>query len=455
MGTSWERLEDFAFLVLGEPRLRVGAHEEKPWPRDKESQLFALLALEQGKPVARYRIEQELWAETERAHPDPVISKLNARLREHDLEHAIARVGTGWRFAAPEADVDCIEAELLVENAREKLEARRPNLAWKDLESAIGLLAEQFFAGAKLSPFIQRKRAELGELLIEARILACETAAAGTDAGWRRVAEREARAALREQPADAALYAALGRLLLDSGRPEDAQDLALAFERETGDRDSLRSLRGAARRGLARDAAVRPPLILSVPRADEEADFVGRDGLLEELEEAAAYSLGDEFAGRALIGEKGVGKSRLAREFAARAHGKGFGVLTVGARRGLSAIDAPCKPLVDALLTWAGKVDLIALQTLDRSAVVELSRFSPELGERLGLEQPFRGRGTDTRLRRGLVDALKGIALLHPTLLVADDLGELDEGTLLCLEDLCANEPPRLMLLATAGNEDL
>lgn len=455
LGTPWERLGDFAFLVLGEPRLKTGTGEARPWPRDKESQLFALLALERGETVARYRIEQELWADTERAHPDPVISKLNTRLRENNLGKVIVRVGTGWRFAATDAYVDCIEAEMLVENARKKLEAQRPDLAWSDLESAIGLLAEEFFAGAKPSPFIERKRVELDDLLTEARVLACEAAAAGADVEWRRIAEREARAALREHPANPAIHAALGWLLLTSGRAEDARDLALAFERKTGDADSLRDLRGAALRDLARDSAARLPLVLAVPRADEEADFVGRDGQLEELEEASMYPLRDEFAGRALVGEKGVGKSRIAREFAARAHGKGFGVLTAGARRGLSAIDAPCKPLVDAVLAWAEKVNPIALQTLDTSAVVELSRFLPELGERLGLEPPFRGRGTDTRLRRGLVDALKGIALLHPTLLVVDDLGDLDEGTILCLEDICASEPPRLMVLVTASDDDL
>ena len=401
LGTSWESLGDFAFLLLGEPRLSVDGSEPKPWPRDKESQLLALLALERGRTVARYRIEQELWGEADQAHPDPVISKLNARLRENDLEDAITRAGTGWRFAATDAYVDCIEAEMLVESARRKLEAGCSDLAWDDLKSAIALLSEEFFAGAKINPFIRRMRAELEELLTEARILACETAGGRANAEWRRIAEREARAAIREQPADEAIYAALGKLLLDSDRHEDARDLVAAFERETGDPESLRDLRAAALRGLAHDSAERPPLILSVPRADEEAEFVGRDRHLEELEEAAMFALQGEFASRALVGEKGVGKSRIAREFGARAHRKGFGVLNAGARRGLSTVDAPCKPLVDAVLVWAGKVDPITLETLDTSAMVELSRFSPELGERLGLEQPFRGRGSDTRLRRG------------------------------------------------------
>jgi tetratricopeptide (TPR) repeat protein/DNA-binding SARP family transcriptional activator len=441
-------------LLLGAPHLRMDGDEAKPWPRDKESQLLALLALERGRTIARYRIEQELWEETERAHPDPVISKLNTRLRESDLGDVIARTGSGWRFTATDAYVDCIEAEMLVENARGKLEAERRDLAWDDLESAIELLSEQFFAGAKISPFIRRMRAELEELLTVARILACETAAGSADAEWCKVAEREARAAIRERPADDEIHAALGRLLLDCDRHEDARDLAAAFERETGDPDSLRDLRAAALRGLARGSSKPPPLILSVPRADEEADFVGRDWHLEQLEAAAMFALQDEFAGRALVGEKGVGKSRIAREFGVCAHQKGFGVLTAGARRGLSAIDAPCKPLVDAVLAWVGKVDPITLETLDTSAMVELSRFSPELGEQLGLEQPYRGRGTDTRLRRGLVDALRGIALVHPTLLVVDDLGELDEGSILCLEEICAIEPPRLMVLATSGDDD-
>ena len=44
---------------------------------------------------------------------------------------------------------------------------------------------------------------------------------------------------------------------------------------------------------------------------------------------------------------------------------------------------------------------------------------------------------------------------MYPTLLVVDDLGELDQGTIACLQEICAIEPSRLMVLATSSDDDL
>lgn len=453
MGTSWDRSGDVGLCLLGKPRLRLPSGRTSVWGSGKEAQLLALLALEREREaVPGYEIQQELWEEGKKTDLGPVVSNLKTRLQEDELDGLVAQSGAGWRFADPEASVDCLEVAELVEAAEHRLAAQKPELAWPELVEAIKLLAEECFAGARgNSPFVDRLRDRMGQLRARARVLACEAATLVEDREWRQVAEREAKAAISEVPFREPPYAALAKLMLASGRHGDALELIRKFEGESleGVSEALLELRSAAMLGRASSSRRPRPLILSVPRADEEAGFVGRDRHLEQLDEAARVALANDFAGRELVGDKGVGKSRIAREFGARAHAKGFAVLTAAAARGPSAIDTPCKPLVDAILAWADGVDTDSLLALDW-ALVELSRFAPELGERLGLERPPEGPGRDIRLRRGLVEAVRRIAKVHPTLLLIDDLGELDPGTRACLAAICSKPPERLMVLATS-----
>src|SRR5947209_4348575 len=108
--------------------------------------------------------------------------------------------------------------------------------------------------------------------------------------------------------------------------------------------------------------------------------LVGRDrplGLLMELVRRA----GDGNGGTALVvGEAGIGKSRLVSEFSRRAVEQGALVLT-GECVGLAEVELPYAPIVAALRIVVRERNEAELTRLFGGARAELARLLPELGE--------------------------------------------------------------------------
>ncbi|MFN0093978.1 MAG: helix-turn-helix transcriptional regulator [Dehalococcoidia bacterium] len=186
---------------------------------------------------------------------------------------------------------------------------------------------------------------------------------------------------------------------------------------------------------MEQTAGPRLPLPPSIARA--RSAFVGRENALERLR-AAFVDVCAEGHGRITLiaGEPGIGKTRLAAEFAAAAHGEGATVLC--GRCDEQAL-LPYQPFVE-LLRYA--VAHAAPETLAAQLAYggpEIARLVPELRERVpGIGEPVTGNpeGDRYRLFDGVCTLLENIARERPLVLVLDDLHWADKPTLLLLRHI-------------------
>ena len=212
---------------------------------------------------------------------------------------------------------------------------------------------------------------------------------------------------------------------------------------------------GLARRGVesAPDDSRRPPLPPALARL-EPRPFVGRAAQLDQLHASWEEISRDQGRVVALVGEPGIGKTRLVARFAARAHADG-GVVLYG--RADEESVSPYQPFVEALRHYAahrpGLRDAVPLPV---GAAEELASLVPELGSRTA-PTVVRGPVTGERSRHELFDAVVRL-LLHAAgsqrlLLVLEDLHWADVPTLLVLRHLLRRGAgSRLLVIATCSD---
>ena len=136
-----------------------------------------------------------------------------------------------------------------------------------------------------------------------------------------------------------------------------------------------------------------------------------------------------------ILGESGVGKSRLAVEAAAEARQRGMAVISV---RCLGRGAEPLLPLKEALAAYLGRTPDQIRRTLARAApalldaVPFIGAFLASIGEKLA-EGSFSLRGVYEELSRILIKATSGNTGLF---LLVDDLHAADPDTLYFLNYL-------------------
>jgi class 3 adenylate cyclase len=154
-----------------------------------------------------------------------------------------------------------------------------------------------------------------------------------------------------------------------------------------------------------------------------------------------------------VVGEPGVGKTRLAAAVAADAASRGFTVLHGCCEEGLAA---PYQPVVEAFAPWlAGCPDAALPRVLgDRTELVDLW---PELSPRLELattRSPDDPEAQRWRLFVAVVGLVRSIAEERPLLLVVDDLQWAEPSTLLLLGHVVRHAVPGVALVATVRRTD-
>lgn len=190
--------------------------------------------------------------------------------------------------------------------------------------------------------------------------------------------------------------------------------------------------------------------VAPVPAAPRDAPLVGRDSELAALRSAWAEAVrGPRLT--VVVGEAGVGKSRVAAEFAdaVRRGGAVVGRARCFASRGRMAL-APVAEWLRSPALRAG------LERLDPVWRAEVARLVPELGTRW--EESSVAPLTDAWQRRRFDEGLARAVLAGETetLLVLDDLQWCDVETLAWLELLVHLEPSaRLLVTATLRAEEL
>jgi class 3 adenylate cyclase/tRNA A-37 threonylcarbamoyl transferase component Bud32 len=185
--------------------------------------------------------------------------------------------------------------------------------------------------------------------------------------------------------------------------------------------------------------------------------FVGRREELEQLKAAFEDVLSGKGALAMLVGEPGIGKTRLAEEFAVYARLRGAQVLTGHSYEG--AVELPYFPFVEALRQYVRtRPDPELRRELGPGApevadlVSEIRRRLPDLPPSPALE----GEAERVRLFESVTSFLQNAAAAGPLVLHLDDLHWADKPSLLLLRYLARNlAGQRLLVVGTYRDVEL
>src|SRR3954469_22428765 len=177
------------------------------------------------------------------------------------------------------------------------------------------------------------------------------------------------------------------------------------------------------------------------------AHLVGRASELGSVDRLLSQVGGGRSASLELVGEPGIGKTRLLAELAARADARGY--LVLSGRAGELELDLPFWVFVDALDEYLHGLDPPRLNALDDDVRAELATVFPSLA---GLAT---GRKTAIqheryRSHRAVSVLLERLAQTQPVVLVLDDLHWADPASIELLGALLHRPPAAQVLLAVA-----
>lgn len=446
--------------------------------------LFAFLVVNRHRPVGRHELIGVLWPDAPPDAPEAGLSTVLARMRRA-LGDGVVTGRAELRFAL-DAEVDTEQAAAAAEAAERALAAGDPRAAMTAAEAALDIIERPLLPGIA-GDWVERLRAELEALepgLLE--VLARAALGAG-DREHLATAERVARTLAERHPFRESGHALLIEI---HGRRGNVAEATLAYDRlrvflrdELGTVPSgavsalheelLRNGRlpgttdagassaplaspapAAAARGGSTNGALPLPVVGGSPATTA---FVGRAAELASLRLSWVQASTGQRRLVLLNGEAGVGKTRLATQFAADVHAAGATVLYGRCEQ------EPLRsyqPFIEALRhglrhgAWAG--DPAAAGDLG-----ELARILPEARPQSAAGVAGAGAAEDPeaeryRLFEAIATLIRRATERAPLLLVLDDLHWIDKPTLLLLRHLLRHpDPARLMVLGMARRVDL
>src|SRR5215471_1586477 len=430
------------------------------FPTKKSRGLLAYLALGHGQVYAREHLASLLWGDS---------SDEEAR---HSLRQALSHLRKALPRARPEilrSDPDgvVLNPTTLDVAAFERFVAEgTPQALARAVELYRGALLEGLsFKEEPWEEWLRAERERLQELAVGAlkKLLARHT-----ETGAGEAAIQIARRLLMLDPHDEAVHRSLMRLYLGQGRRASAlqqyQVCLQTLQRELGVEpeaetrllyqemlpqrvQSPQAPEGAAPRvGRRPQRAPRP---LRASRSTPVAPRVGRAPELDRLNRAMKSA----WAGRgqlvAILGEAGIGKTRLLDE-----------LIEIALRRGAQVVLGRCYE-TEQIFPFDPWVNLLRtairgheLEGLSPRWQAELSRLLPELGE-LGVHPPV-SAGDQLRLFDAVMGFVRYIATHQPLVLLLDDLHWADEMSLRLLSFIVRrSQGAPILIVGTARDDEL
>jgi DNA-binding SARP family transcriptional activator len=427
--------------LLGGLDVMAASGEHLALPSKKAQGLLAYLACKPGQFHLRDALATLLWGDAS-----------DARAR-HSLRQALTDLRRATSAVAPALLLDSSEG-IALDPATVEVDVPRFVALGEQgepaaLEDAAALYRGNLLAGIRVGEpafedWLLGQRERLRELAVSvhARLLAHQM-----KSGPAERAIQTAVALLALDPVQEPVHRMLMRLYARQGRRGAALrqyqlcvgDLARELGVEPED-DTKRLYQEILQSGAAAAAVPAEPT--------SETRVVGRAAELERLRQVLDEALRGEGRAVALLGEAGIGKSRLVAEIVASARARGAGVLLGHAYESQQIL--PLGPWVDAIRA-AG---ILRTQADVAQRRKELARLFPELGTTRPTAMP--AAQDYLRLFEALAQLLAALAAGRPHVVVVEDLHWADEMSVRFLSFLSRRVSRwPVLLVVTAREEEL
>jgi DNA-binding SARP family transcriptional activator len=450
--------------LLGGFEARLGSGPALGFPTRKAQALLAYLALGPDAGQPRDKLTALLWSDSGERQ-----ARQSLRQALFNLRKTLAAAGGAGLLV--EGEVVGLAAAPAVEVDARLFERAVQERSGAAMERAVTLYAGDLLAGLAVNEpafeeWLVAERERLREL---ARGAVTALLSEQTRAGLLQPAVQTALRLLALDPLDEAGHRSLMRLYARQGRRGAAlrqyqvcvdalrRDLGVEPEPETRrvyQEILQRGQAGAPEPGVPAPAArprLRPPRVRAGgPLPD--APLVGREAEVAWLAEALGAAWQGDARVVLVIGEAGIGKSRLVAELAAEAARRDGRVLLAGCHETEQSL--PFRPWVDALREGHALADPDLLAGLTAVWQAELARLFPELG---GPAPPMPTTAADhVRLLEAVAELTSRLTAQRPLLIALEDLHWADEMTLRLLAFLGRRLRGRpVLLVGTAREEEL
>ena len=384
-----------------------------------------------------------------------VVSKLRALLGRLGLDASDALRGGGDSYQlvlSPRPDLDVDAAVAWLAEAESALRLGDHSRALQAAQAAAEVARRPFLPGES-GDWVAQRRNALDSLLLGALEVIAEAAEPP-------VAVRAAEEASALRPLRETSHLKLIRAHLRAG------DRAEALRAYTRCRQLLAEELGvdppaqiqavyleALQEREAAQPTVRPPLP-ALASVRDRGPFAGRRAELARLQDLLARTgSGPRMA--CVCGDPGIGKTRLAAEFA---HAAYLGGAIVLAGRCDREQVVPYQPFAEAVKQLADALPAGALRAITGSWAPDLARLLPQLGARLpGLAAPAAVEPDTARYRlfEGVTAAVVTLSRTAPVVLLIDDLQWADNSTLALLRHMlrCDQRAPLLIVVTCRDSE--
>jgi DNA-binding SARP family transcriptional activator len=437
---------------------------EREWHSRQERRLLVALLSARAMPIPASRLIEWFWPT---ADPETAAVTLRSAISSlrRTLASGVGRAssqyiqtragGYAWNHSA--------DAWIDLEAFYAGVESNDPLRTEADLERAIALYRGDLYEDELDAPWLFAVRGQVRERFLRA---ATELA----ERQIRRAAFLEAIRTAQRGLAFDPLCEPLCRALMQSqtligdvaAALQCYERFRVALDHELGASPSAltRTLHAAILRGEiepelhpAPELGLREHPIRKQPRHVHMADppLLGRENELAQIR-AWMIALERRQGGViALVGEAGIGKSRLLAEVTREAHQRG--AQPIGLRCTVIERGMPFAALIEALRPLIRAAPDAFLRRLPRTALAQLAELIPALAERvrdlptLAALPPAESR---SRLLEGIVELAIALSRLAPLVICCDDAQWADDGSLAALSRLSKQSPRRALLIVLA-----
>jgi DNA-binding SARP family transcriptional activator len=250
------------------------------------------------------------------------------------------------------------------------------------------------------------------------RILVEEMERSRQQADWARVEITAAKCLTLDEYNETAVLARAESAAMRGGKRE-AVSILDRYISEVGDAQSALRLPATLLRGRV------VKLIRDIPsRANAEPAFVGREAEMQVLTESFARALAGTGSAAMLIGEAGIGKSRLSAELARFAELQGAVVQRANCRR--TDVDRPLSLFVDVVPQLRELPGALGCAPETFTALKRLTEFAQPLG---GIVHPGDSEISFQSVRTALFDLLDSLADEGCLVMLIEDVQWLDNAS--------------------------